>query len=363
MLEIPLSEPIRGSFATMTTRTTVLVKIITDTGEFGIGEIWNNFPSWGVYEKLSTLKYGMEPLLIGEDPLNINKINEKLLRTLTVLGMQWGATGPIYHSISGINMALWDLKGKHLGLSVSELLGGAIHSEVEIYASGLVSNRLEETVFKHKEMGVKAFKLRVGFDDETDFKNLKTLRNIIDSDDKLMIDANQKWNRKEAISLLSKYKQFNLTWVEEPLRCDDFDGMRMIRDELKIPVAAGENMYGPRHTRLALEKNSIDIIQPDLSKNGGITEAIKMVEVAGSWDVLFAPHFLSGAVCLAASIHFIASIPGGIILEFDSNPNPIRERLFHEAILIKDGKVKVPTKPGLGFEIDIDFIKHYEVTK
>lgn len=130
ILQVPLDVPVVTSFGSMTSRTTVLVRIEADTGVYGIGEIWNNFPSWGLYEKLATLKYGMIPLLIGEDPTQISNIHDKLLRAHTVVGLQWGALGPIYHSVSGIDMALWDLLGKYRGEPVAKLLGGPVQPSV-----------------------------------------------------------------------------------------------------------------------------------------------------------------------------------------------------------------------------------------
>ncbi|CAG7616839.1 D-galactarolactone cycloisomerase [Paenibacillus allorhizosphaerae] len=345
----------------MDARTTVLVKVETDTGEYGIGEIWNNFPSWGVYEKVTTLKHGITPLLIGEDPLDIGEINAKLFRALTVLGLQWGALGPIYQSISGIDMALWDLKGKHMGKPVAQLLGGHDRQPVQVYASGIGPGEIENLIESHQEMGVSAFKLKVGKNDEQDFRNLQKMRGMLQPDDKIMIDANQAWDRENAIRNLQRFKAFNLTWIEEPLRCDDFNGYRFVRESTGIPVAAGENLYGERHARMALENRALDIIQPDLSKNGGISECRAMADIARSADVPFAPHFLGGAVCLAASLHFFSAVPGGVLLELDANPNPFREKLFTTPFVVKDGKLAVPQGPGLGMELDPEFVEHYRI--
>jgi L-alanine-DL-glutamate epimerase-like enolase superfamily enzyme len=361
VIDLPLEQAVKTSFGEMKRRTIVLIRIEADTGEFGIGEIWNNFPSWGVYEKVSTLKHGITPLLIGEDPREISKINHKLFSALTILGLQWGALGPMYHSISGVDMALWDLVGKHYHLPVHKLLGGKLHDEIKVYASGLGPILLDELVIKHQEMGITNFKLKVGKDDDHDLQNIKRLREIIQPNDKLMIDANQAWDRRRAVKNLTKFKSFDLTWIEEPIQCDDFEGLRYIREQTGIPVAAGENIYGRGQARKALEQHAIDIIQPDLSKNGGITESKIIAEMAGSFEVPYAPHFLGGAVCFAASLHFFASVSGGVVLEMDANPNPFREKLFVHPLSVKNGKVKVPDKPGLGFELDNEFVDYYKV--
>lgn len=361
VLRVPLDSPVVTSFGMMTSRTCVLVSVEADTGEYGIGEIWNNFPSWGVYEKIATLKHGIEPLVVGEDPRDIGRIHQKLLKTHTVMGLQWGALGPIYHSISGVDMALWDLLGKHTGYSVAKLLGGSVRESVGVYASGLGPGTFEELVEQHLEAGVTAFKLKVGKEEQQDIRNLKRMRDILPAQTKLMIDANQAWQRRTAIHCLQRYKEFDLTWIEEPLRCDDLEGLSLIREVTGIPIAAGENLYGQRNTRMALERNALDIIQPDLSKQGGISECRRMVDLAASWEVPYAPHFLGGAVCLAASVQFVAGIPGSVILELDANPNPFRERLFTKPIVIVNGHISVPEQPGLGFELDEEFVQFHRV--
>lgn len=362
VLNVPLENAVVTSFGSMKSRTAVLVRIETDSGEYGIGEIWNNFPSWGVYEKLATLKHGIAPLLIGEDPRAIAKINEKILRSCTILGLQWGAIGPIYHCLSGVDIALWDLAGRHLGQPIWQMLGGKLHDEVDVYASGLGPGPFEKLVVQHQKMGITAFKLKVGKNEDQDLANLRKMRDMLQDNDRLMIDANQAWDGRTAIRTLNQWKPYDLTWIEEPLRCDDLEGLSMVREQTGIPVVAGENIYGRRHARMALEKNALDIIQPDLSKNGGISECRAMAEAAGSWEVPFAPHYLGGAVCLAASLHFFASIPGGVILELDANPNPFREKLFTDPFVVRGGKIKVPDGPGLGFELDPEFIDYYRVS-
>lgn len=361
VIDLPIAPPVQTSFGVMTRRTNVLVRIEADTGEFGIGEIWNNFPSWGAIEKVATLKYGITPLLLGEDPREISKINQKLFNVLKVLGLQWGAIGPIYQSISGVDMALWDLTGKHYQLPVHKLLGGKLHDEILVYASGLGPKIVDELVMKHQEMGITSFKLKVGMDTDLDLRNLRRLREIIGSDNKLMIDANQAWDRRNAVRNLIKYQSFDLTWIEEPVQCDDLEGLRYIREQTGITVAAGENLYGRVQARKALENQALDIIQPDLSKNGGLTESKIVVEMAKSFEIPFAPHFLGGAVCFAASLHFIASVAGGVILELDANPNPFREKLFTAPLVVKNGRAKVSDLPGLGFELDQEFVEFHKI--
>jgi len=361
VLQVSLEAPVVTSFGEMKSRTCVLVRIETDTGAYGIGEVWNNFPSWGVYEKVATLKYGMAPLMLGEDPLQIQKINDKLLASCEILGLQWGAIGAIYQSISGIDIALWDLLGRHTNTPISKLFGGTSVNSVKVYASGLGPTGFETLVEKHRALGVTAYKLKVGRSDDQDFANLKDMRSRLQGDAALMIDANQAWNRTQAVRNLQRFHEFDLTWIEEPLRCDDFEGLRVLREQTEVPIALGENLYGHGQTALALETQSVRVFQPDLSKNGGMSICKTVVEMAQQYGVAFAPHFLGGAVCLAASIHFIASIPGGLMLELDTNPNPLREKLFTKPFEVKDGRLDVPEGPGLGYDLDPEFVRFHEI--
>jgi L-alanine-DL-glutamate epimerase-like enolase superfamily enzyme len=361
VLSFPLEDSIQTSFGKMEKRTGVFVKVNSDTGEFGIGEIWNNFPSWGVYEKLSTLKYGIAPLLVGENPEEIGRINHKLHSCYAKIGLQWGALGPIYQSISGIDMALWDLVGKHYNKPIHRLLGGKQLDEIPVYASGLGPRPFESLVKEHQEKGITQYKLKVGAGKDTDWANLKKMRELIGADAKLMIDANQDWDRRSALQNINQFRIFDLTWVEEPLRCDDLEGLRMVRKQTGIPVAGGENFYGRRHMRRVLEEQAVDIIQPDLSKNGGLSESKTVVEMAAGWEIPYALHFLGEAVCLAASLQFAAAIPGRKILELGANQNPLRDDLFTDPFVIQDGKIKVPDGPGLGFKLNEDFVNYHRV--
>jgi L-alanine-DL-glutamate epimerase-like enolase superfamily enzyme len=393
ILEVPLGRPIVTHFGRLEKRTCLLVKIVTDTGHFGVGEIWNTFPDWGIHEKLATLMHGMAPLLIGEDAFDIAGITAKLHRVHHVLTYHTGMIGPTHHSISGINTALWDLAGRAQGKPIcrllsagglgggggafggnnralggdgagpggdSRVLGGKCLREVPVYASGLNSHRLAETVAEQQCLGIRAFKLRVGADEAQDRRNLETLRDMLKEGDSLMIDANQAWDLPTALRRLGEYKEYGLRWIEEPVICMQMDDMRVIREETGIPVAAGENYYTPAMFAEAVRCGSVDLIQPDASKSGGISDMVAAIDAARQVrDLPYAPHCLNSAVCLAASIQLFAAVPDGAILEFDSNPNPLREKLFSEPFRIDMGQVAVSQKPGLGYELDEEFVEHH----
>ncbi|MDD4363220.1 MAG: mandelate racemase/muconate lactonizing enzyme family protein [Atribacterota bacterium] len=362
ILSVPLTKPQNLSFAKMQSRNTLIIEVITNKNIIGIGESWINFPPWGGVERKATLEQGLFPLLVGENPLEINHIHQNLLNKLTGVGRQWGALGIIYQAISAIDIALWDILGKETNSPVYKILGGGSAKPVPIYASGIETSMGEEAILRWLKRGVKAFKVKVGIKDIVEEINyLQKIREIIPNDSKLMIDANQGWDFKKALDFLKKAKDLNLFWVEEPLPCHEYNEMHLIQKKTGIPVAAGENLYGHKEFRELLEKDAATVIQPDLTKAGGITSAKEIITLARAWNKSFAPHVYGSAIGLTAALHLTSAIPGGIILEVDSTENPLQKDLLEETFEIKDGCIIPSVNAGLGININYDFIEKYSV--
>ena len=366
VLSCPLETEVRTSFGRMQSRTNMLVKIETDEGITGIGESWTNFPHWVCEERKATILKGIRPLLIGEDPRNISFLWEKMHRVFMRggAGLQWGAQGPLMQAISGVDIALWDILGKSLGTPVFRLLGGIGTGKIAAYASGLGPEGFEPYVVAGLKEGYSAFKLKVGFGREKDLKNLKLMREIIGPDNRLMIDANQAWrNAAEALDHLDLYRDFDLALIEEPVPADRQAELRKIREQRIAPVAGGENVYGRAGFRQTLGAEALDVVQPDLTKTGGISEARIICQMAWAWEIPYAPHMFGTAVALAASLHLLASTPNGLFMEVDANPNPLMDRLLKkQPFAFRDGGfVFAGDLPGLGFELDGEVVKQYEV--
>ena len=305
VLSYPLETRVRTSFGMMQSRTNLLVKIETDEGITGIGESWTNFPHWVCEERKATLVQGLRPLLIGEDPRNISFLWEKMHRALMRggAGLQWGAQGPLMQAISGVDIALWDILGKSLGAPVFRLLGGNGEGRIAAYASGLGPEGFEPYVAASLQKGYAAFKLKVGFGRDMDLRNLKRMRELIGPDCRLMIDANQAWRTAdEALDHLNVYRDFGLALIEEPVPADRPAELRKIREQRIAPVAGGENVYGRYGFRQTLGAEALDIVQPDLCKTGGISEARIICQMAWAWEIPYAPHMFGTAVGLFTSI-------------------------------------------------------------
>lgn len=366
ILSSPLDKPVRTSFGTMTSRPGMLVEIETDEGIVGVGESWVNFPHWAWEERRATLLQGIRPLILGEDPRDIQRIRGKLFRALFRggAGLQWGAPGPLMQAISGVDIALWDILGKSLECPIYRLLGGAPPAAIPAYASGLGPQDFEEPVLRSLRQGFSAFKLKVGFGRKEDLHNLRLMRDLIGDRAKLMIDVNQAWrNADEALAHLEAYREFELEWVEEPVPAERLADLRRIRRSARIPVAGGENLYGRRGFHRAFASGALDVVQPDLTKTGGITEGRIVCEMAACWELPFAPHMFGTAVGQAASLHLMAATPGGLWMEVDATPNPLLQRLVkRSSFRLENGAFQVQDEmPGLGIELDKEVIRELSI--
>lgn len=361
VLRVPISSPVRTSFGTMTERYAILVRIDTDAGISGWGESWGNFPAWSPRERVYTIREGLAPLLLGENPCQVVWLHEKLQDGMATLARQWGAPGPVSQAISAVDIALWDILGKELGQPIYKLWGGATDVNVPVYASGLGPDDPAGLVEPLLENGVSALKLKVGFGMKTDRENLVRMRERIGDGAILLTDANQAWDLSTALQMASTLAKFGVYWLEEPLPADRFAEMAQLREQVPFRIAAGENVYGRTGFRSLLDAGAVDVIQPDICKTGGLTEARAIVAMAAAWNIPYAPHYLGSAVGLVASLHLFAATPAGWMMELDANPNPLREELGGEAVQVHAGCLAVPEAPGIGLVPDSAVLEQYRV--
>jgi L-alanine-DL-glutamate epimerase-like enolase superfamily enzyme len=361
VLRVDLAEPVRISFGRIDRRYAILVRIDTDVGPSGWGESWSNFPAWSPYERVHTIREGLASLLLGEDPRQVLWLHEKLRRQTDKLARQWGAIGPVSHAISAVDIALWDLLGKETGLPLYQLWGGAAQLRVPVYASGLGPGDPQPLAEPLRRRGVDAFKLKIGFGQDTDQQNLARLRQRIGPDALLLTDANQAWDLRSALQMTPMLEEFGTYWLEEPLPADQIADLARLRRSVPFRIAAGENVYGREGFRHLLDQEAVDVIQPDVCKTGGLTEARAICSAAAGRGIPYAPHYFGSAVGLVASLHLFAATPGGFMMELDANPNPLRAELGGEAVRVEAGCLAVPTGPGLGFVPDPRIIERYRV--
>ena len=348
-LRAPLERPVRMALGEMHWRNGVLVEIDTTAGLTGLGESWVNFPAWAPAERLATITEGLRPLLLDEPVDDPRRLHRKLVGTLHRLALQWGAVGPIYQAISGVDIALWDLAGQLAGAPIWQLLGAPRQDSVPAYASGLGPDDPEDQAARAVAAGFGAVKLKVGFGRARDERNLAAVRAAIGSTP-LFTDANQGWGLDDLRQMAPMLASAGARWIEEPLSVDDPD-WDDVGEAVDLPVAGGENLYS-QGDFARWSGGRLQVLQPDVCKCGGITAAHAILSAAPP-NLLLAPHYFGGAIGLAATIHLFAALPEHrrALVEYDVNPNPLRETLLEEPLLAA-GRLRVPDRPGLGVTVN-----------
>lgn len=341
-----------------------IVKVTASNGQFGWGE---GYGPAGVLE--AGIKF-LEPYVIGQNPLE----NEVVWSTMYRKTLDYARRGVLVASMSAIDIALWDLKGKILGLPVSTLLGGAHRKKIRPYATGLYftdhdnpSRDFEEEIKLYKSQGFKAIKMKVGLGVNEDYQNVKRMRELLGDDIQLMIDSNHAYTLREAIALCKKIEPFDISWFEEPVSPEYYQQYNELRSKTSIPITGGECEYLRFGFHQLLRNKSVDIIQPDICASGGLTEAKRISALASTYGIDVVPHTWGTSIGIHVALHFIANLenmPGRMkspdfLIEYDQTENGLRERLTYPKIKMIDGMIEVPTTPGLGIEVDEEILKEY----
>ena len=344
-----------------------IVKITCSDGTYGWGE---------GYGPANILESGIEFLkaqVLGENPLHNEVIWNKMYRKT----LDFARRGVLVASMSAIDIAIWDIKGKLLNQSVGSLLGGVQRKYVVPYATGMyftekdnLTKDFEVEAKLYLEKGFKAIKMKVGLGIAKDVNNVKHLRSIIGYDIKLMIDSNHAYTFTEALELSKKLEKYEISWFEEPVSPEFYEKYAELRQKTTIPIAGGECEYLRFGFHQLLKNKSVDIIQPDICACGGLTEAKRIASLASTYGVDIVPHTWGSSIGIHVALHFISnleSLPGRMfspdfLLEFDQTENALREQLTFPKLEMKNGKIQVPSSPGLGLEVNEDelhkFVNH-----
>ncbi|MBV9378630.1 MAG: mandelate racemase/muconate lactonizing enzyme family protein, partial [Alphaproteobacteria bacterium] len=369
----PLSyrcEPPYGSAGGMQARRgSLLVEIETDERVIGIGEA-----GVGGGTTQDVIRRVLEPMLIGEDPLLIERLWQKMFAHTR----QYGRRGIVMNAISGIDIALWDIVGKVAQLPLYRLLGGC-RERVEAYASGgfyQEGKSVEDLAAEaegYRARGFKGMKMKIGRNPSTgthlrqlsgnvdfcetdpseDLARIAAVRQALGPQAKLMVDVNCAWSPSFAIEMGREMAPYRLFWIEEPVATDDIDGSARVADALDTAIAGYETEIGLFGFRELVTRGAVDIVQPDIAWTGGFSEGKRIAAFAQAHHRMVAPHSFGSAVLLVASLHYAASIPNGLVLEWDQNPNGLRTELLKEELRLEpDSTLRLPERPGLGIELD-----------
>lgn len=350
-----------------------LVTIQTEDGLTGYGEAKVHVGSAGNYAAVcAVIEHELAPLLLGEDARNITGLWQKMYngsrahhagnhgRSFPVLGRR----GVTVSAISGIDVALWDLLGKSLGVPVYQLLGGRCRDRILAYASGGWGGpgQIAAEGRRYVEMGYRAIKIRAGLNDPTidvSAERVRELREAVGPGVKLMIDGHGTLSVPDAKRLCRKLEPYDVAWFEEPTPIDYPDGMRQVREATDIPIAAGESEQTRYPFRDLLQLGAVDVLQPDLSICGGISEARHIASLASAYQTQLAPHVFGGGVIFAAGLHFAAAIPNVAILEHCHGYNPLLHEMVPERFPLVDGQFEFSDRPGLGVTPDAAFVAEF----
>jgi len=345
----------------------LIVRVETDAGITGIGEVDSNpLAVKGAIEgpMSHTTATGLAQVVIGEDPFETEKLWYKMYRA----NMYGGRRGVGLHAMSGIDLALWDIKGKALGLPVWKLLGGGFERSIRCYASALFGSTPKQTgelARRLRQQGFTAVKFGwdpMGQDEQTDIALVQEARKGLGDDADLLIDAGCVWDAKTAIQRARAFAQSNIFWLEEPLRPDDYIGYRKLTASTEVRIAAGEEESNRLSFLDLMDRGGIDVVQVDLTRCGGFTEAMKIAALAWDRGLPVANHGFTTYINVAAALHWLASIPNALICEFVAEEETtLREFITRQKLRACDGYLKVPEEPGLGVDLDEEAIQKFRV--
>jgi L-alanine-DL-glutamate epimerase-like enolase superfamily enzyme len=344
-----------------------VVRIYTDSGLVGVGE---SDSSPAVLKAIvdtppsHSTCVGLRDILIGEDPLDIQRLWLKMFEQTSYMGRR----GAVIQAISAIDIALWDLAGKHFGVPVYQLLGGKFRDTIDAYATFIPVEHPAENgrIAAHLlESGIKCLKFgggNFGLDPSHDVALVKEIRSVCGYDIDLAIDMVYRWkNYRYARQQAEALYEFNLAWIEEPISSDDHVGLKRLSESISTRVSGGECLGVYEEFDEFIRNTQPDIVQPDVTRCGGITEMRRIYELAQRNSIQLVPHGFSTGILLAATTQFLASVPNGDLIEYSKSTSPLAGGLVANHLQLKDGKVEISNAPGLGVSLDEDMIKKYRV--
>jgi L-alanine-DL-glutamate epimerase-like enolase superfamily enzyme len=337
----------------------LLVRVETDEGLHGWGEGQAPVVPEAARELIDRL---LGPMLVGSDPRETNVLWERMYRSMHVRGQ---VTGFMLDAISGLDVALWDLKGKAAGEPVCRLLGGPFCDRLPAYVSGLRAPTMEaraELAQKYYEEGYPAVKLFLGRGVEEDVANVRSVRERVGGDRRLLSDQFWMYTLPEAERLGRALEDLGVEWMEAPMPPEDVHGHARLAGALEMAVAVGEPLRTRYQFREWIERRALDIAQPDIARCG-ITEGRRIADLAATYHLPVAYHVgVCLGVAMAATWHLAAATPNFIIQEHEPPMFDLSNRLFKEPLRVEEGHAVVPEGPGLGVEVEMEALRRWTAT-
>jgi D-galactarolactone cycloisomerase len=371
---VPLRRDLDERFANaqkwIDSREYCLVRVEADDGTVGWGECWG--PVAGSRE---LLERRVGPWLVGRDPRAVERLHDELVFDLRSAYHSTVPTGVV----SGVDVALWDLRGRALGESVASLLGGRRRDEVRAYATGhffrdvdsfdRLRTAFAEEAAGHVAAGFDAVKVKIGlarhfpeWGAREDVDLVRAVREAVGDDVRVMADANHAYDRATARRVADGLADLDAFFLEEPMPPEQVDAYAALNAAVDVPLAGGECWAFREEFDRVLDAGAVDYVQPDVTSAGGITSTRRAVDAARSAGVQALPHVFGSAVALGASLQVLATVPGDPMLEFDRTPNPIRDELAVDPITNDGNVVRIPDGPGIGVTPDPDVVDRFRAT-
>ena len=347
---------------------TVVIRVHTDKGITGLGEVDSspyvvreivNMPASHMICK------GLKEILIGQDPFDIEVLWDKMYSE----SFYYGRRSVGIHAISGVEMALWDIIGKALKLPVYKLLGGAYRTVIPTYCSILMPDSeddIKRIVDTYMPMGFRGIKFGWGALGQSRGKDIALIcacRRALGKEPMLMIDIGMRWrDAKTAIQMCKLLEECDLAWVEEPFTPDNISAYKRLTASVNVKISAGEEVGTLYEFAELLDNDCIDILQPDMSRCGGISIAKKAADMAKLKEIPVIPHAFKTGILMSASLQFIASVKNSYILEYCSQETVLSKNLIrHHFNIDQNGNVHIPDVPGLGIELNEEILEKYTV--
>lgn len=359
-VEMPLPAPVKTPMTSIANVVTLMLRLEDGDGTEGWGEIWCNFPRFGLHHRARILREIVAPLLVDREFTSPAACSRLLEAATRVVRLQAGEPGPVSSVIAGVDIALWDIAAKKAGQPLWRMLGGN-SPHVPIYISVGWSPAAMAGVRKHAQDGVRAFKVRSSGDVAAHLAVASAAREVIGDDCELMLDLNSSWTEEAALSSIADLAPAHLSWLEEPVPVDSTAAAwaRLAR-AAPMPLAGGENMLDTEEVDAALDLGALAVLQPDMTKWGGFSRMLPLGRRIVARGRRFCPHMFGGAVGSLAAAHLLAAsnAPDGI-LEWGVNHNPVRDAMMRRDV--PNGRFELDDTPGLGLRVDNDAIRQYRI--
>ncbi|MCH1425052.1 MAG: mandelate racemase/muconate lactonizing enzyme family protein [Burkholderiales bacterium] len=384
-LEVVLHETVFDANYTMKNKPALLVEVITDEGLVGIGEAAHF--GGPMSSTAHVIEQELKPYLVGEDPVNTELIWDLMHKR----AYKHGRGGIVIAAISGIDIALWDIKGKIAGLPCWRLMGGyrkrvPAYATGGFYSSSKNNDALVDEMRKYIDAGFRAVKMKVGRNStmelsplrsseecgiaevslQEDIERVELVRQTIGPDIKLCVDANGAWDVATAVKMGRRLEHYDIYWLEEPVWPDDILGSREVAKKLSIPIAGYETCsYGIVDFQKYISHRAVHFVQPDVAWSGGLTECLKIAHLAQAANLPLAPHIHGSAVAVAAGLHLLGAIRNGSMAETVFPAHPLMTQLVKEPLTINGdtGDITLSEKPGLGIDLNLDVVEQYRTDR